>query len=697
MFVVLAVLVVLTGLALALVLISVTAVVALKRSRDYLLVTALAVSTLAYTWATSPAFTPVDGQGGRADQILALAGALGVALSLLVAAPRLSGAPRSRLALPAAASSSVAIALSMAGSDLFLSGGGYGVDDALWGRRWLAAPGPLHLPLVSAVGLASAIVVHRSIREGAHLGRGERRVAAGALVLVVLGAANDILFVNGVIRSTSMFEYGLAAVNCSMLALLARRTARQHDALDAAVTTQSNELSAALTRAEVAVVEQGRLLAAATTELQAPADEIVRSVAALADRHPALREELGRVTRQATLLQSRVEQLLVGSGVGLELHPSSFDLSALVRDVCERYGAYAGHRGVRISVPQGAAVFVRGDREKLTRVLEVFVWRAIHLAPGGTVGVAVKTSFVAERKLLARVAVSAQCKLEDVGDVPDEDLGRVAMAERLVVALGGDHGMEFRAGGDPITHWFTASIEREVRATSAGTRQSGSAIAVSNVATVASVLVVEDAEVNQLVVAGMLTNLGYRFHIATDGETAVAAASTRDYAVIFMDCQMPKMDGFEATRLIRLAQARRRPYIVAMTAYAMVGDRERCLAAGMDDYLAKPIRLDALAAILEQRAPLSTPGPRRRARVPEIRGVESAFARDLADSVAAITDARREGNHELARFLVGNLRGAAISLAEREIITACDQALRIDDPLPLLELIERRLAAGVVR
>ncbi len=113
-------------------------------------------------------------------------------------------------------------------------------------------------------------------------------------------------------------------------------------------------------------------------------------------------------------------------------------------------------------------------------------------------------------------------------------------------------------------------------------------------------LLAEDNPVNQKVACKMLEKLGYRVDVASNGQEAVAAHERTPYPLIFMDCQMPEVDGFEATALIRKMEGRSaHTPIVAMTANAMQGDRERCLAAGMDDYVAKPIRPKDLQTVLD--------------------------------------------------------------------------------------------------
>ena len=115
------------------------------------------------------------------------------------------------------------------------------------------------------------------------------------------------------------------------------------------------------------------------------------------------------------------------------------------------------------------------------------------------------------------------------------------------------------------------------------------------------VLVAEDNVVNQKVALRVLLQFGYQADLAANGMEALAALERQTYNLVFMDVQMPVMDGLEAARRI-CAQWKPgdRPYIVAMTANAMKEDRDICLAAGMDDYLSKPIRPDGIKAVLER-------------------------------------------------------------------------------------------------
>ncbi len=131
------------------------------------------------------------------------------------------------------------------------------------------------------------------------------------------------------------------------------------------------------------------------------------------------------------------------------------------------------------------------------------------------------------------------------------------------------------------------------------------------------VLLAEDNLVNQMIATKMLEKLGCQVDVAANGQEAVEMLRMLPYDVVFMDCQMPEMDGFEATRIIRRKEETSDVHvpIIAMTANAMAGDRERCLEAGMDDYLSKPVRPVELQRVVreQQLAVGSAEAPARQA------------------------------------------------------------------------------------
>jgi two-component system, sensor histidine kinase and response regulator len=155
------------------------------------------------------------------------------------------------------------------------------------------------------------------------------------------------------------------------------------------------------------------------------------------------------------------------------------------------------------------------------------------------------------------------------------------------------------------------------------------------------VLVAEDNHVNQTVAVKMLEKLGYRADVAADGLEALEALSRIPYAAVLMDVQMPEMDGYEATAEIRQREAgfERRTPVIAMTANAMEGDREKALEAGMDDYVAKPVKREELEAVLERWVP--------EGKEPEREASVSESDHGLATPIGSVDYSKLEGLREL--------------------------------------------------
>jgi signal transduction histidine kinase/ActR/RegA family two-component response regulator len=180
----------------------------------------------------------------------------------------------------------------------------------------------------------------------------------------------------------------------------------------------------------------------------------------------------------------------------------------------------------------------------------------------------------------------------------------LAISRRLVNSMGGSIGVESEPGSGS-TFWFLIPLEAASPPAVAPVRDREAAPPRGRVSAGPArrrrVLVAEDHPVNRMVAVRAIERLGYLVEVAGNGWEAVAAAAHQTYDVILMDCQMPEMDGYHAATEIRRGEnGRGRVPIVAMTANAIDGDREKCLAAGMDDYLSKPVRMADLAAALER-------------------------------------------------------------------------------------------------
>ncbi len=217
------------------------------------------------------------------------------------------------------------------------------------------------------------------------------------------------------------------------------------------------------------------------------------------------------------------------------------------------------------------------------------------------------------------------------------------------------------------------------------------------------ILVAEDNIINQKVAVRMFERLGHRVDVAANGLEAVEALSRIAYDLVFMDCQMPEMDGFEATREIRrreqsVSPARRRTPIIAMTANAMQGDREVCLQAGMDDYVSKPVTSEVLAAVFERWRP-------RAGQAAELEAAKAGgstidqlildglrvlsdeddpgflsrlighFLTDTPTRLTAMGTACRKGRAEDVQRIAHSLKGSASNLGALGLARMCDQVI----------------------
>jgi CheY-like chemotaxis protein/HPt (histidine-containing phosphotransfer) domain-containing protein len=308
----------------------------------------------------------------------------------------------------------------------------------------------------------------------------------------------------------------------------------------------------------------------------------------------------------------------------LVLEPVNFDLPALLRDVTGLLGQTAAAKGLRLvsevapQIPPG----VRGDAGRLRRLLLNLVGNAVKFTDSGAVSVRVtpvpgaSDSFATVRFEIVDTGIGidamTQQRLFEPFEQADASTTRrhggtglgLSICRRLVELMDGHIGVH-SALGQGSTFWFTLGFAAPLEALEDVSRWGGEPVSApesAHTGTVAlTALLVEDNPANQLVGTKLLERLGYDVDVAGDGYEAVSAFASRHYDVVLMDCQMPGMDGYDASRRIRSDEAPdQRTPIVALTAGASNGDRERCLAAGMDDYITKPVRPETLAAVLRR-------------------------------------------------------------------------------------------------
>jgi PAS domain S-box-containing protein len=301
----------------------------------------------------------------------------------------------------------------------------------------------------------------------------------------------------------------------------------------------------------------------------------------------------------------------------LEIEEIEIDLRAIVEGVVDLFAVRAQAKGIEVVTVIDGAVphVVTGDPGRVRQVLTNLLDNSIKFTHAGEIVIRV-AAVDTGADLVVRFEVS------DTGDGLAEDklatifqpfvqadtstsrryggtgLG-LAISSQLVALMGGDCGVSSRLG-EGSRFWFTirvqASAGRAMLAPAAPTVPgSGSTGDPAG----RKLLLAEDNPINQKVASAMLSGAGYHVDTVLTGAAAVVAAAARDYDAILMDCQMPELNGYEATAAIRTREGpRRHTPIIAMTAGARREDRERCVAEGMDGYLVKPVSQDALLEVV---------------------------------------------------------------------------------------------------
>ena len=380
----------------------------------------------------------------------------------------------------------------------------------------------------------------------------------------------------------------------------------------------------------------------------------------------------------------------------LDLH--DVDVREAVGGICAMLAPQAQGKGVELTSVVGDDVpaLLRGDGVRLRQVVTNLVSNAVKFTHHGAVGVrvdllerdeAVATLSFEVADTGIGIAPAKLDKLFESFSQADASTSRryggtglgLAISRQLVQLMGGEIVAESLPGHGSR---FRFDVRLEIAA-EPEEREQPPAPATPRAWHGARVLVAEDNAVNQLVVETMLAKRGFEVDIAEDGEAALAKLADGGYAAVFMDCQMPNLDGYSATRRLR-ADGLRLP-VIAMTAHAMQGDRERCLEAGMDDYLSKPLRSEVLDEVLERWIAPAGPAPAAvEALIDEAR--IGSFREDYPDIVDRLLDlfldstpplldelrvAADAGDHDELKRAAHKLKGSCQNIGATFMATLC--------------------------